>query len=1029
MISKQRIILLAIIASLILMSSMVQPLVIVRSTNNKLLSPTISRETMVEGKREQFILWFMEKSSVERFLELNLDNIVILHKYKIFPALLIECSTHQLSIIKSLNIPVIIFHNKRYHLLRESTDSGEMSPTTRESSIAMGANTFWTNGYDGSGIKIAVIDTGIDPNHPDLKDKIVAMKSFVKKKYGYGIDEEDPSDGNTNVWHGTRVAGIAAGMGKRDPDLGTGVAPGALIIAAKVFPSGEETTATLAGIIAAVEWCVEQGADVINLSLGGGASYSDPLVLAVNEVIKMGVTVVIAAGNEGDVGLASMSIASPGVSPYAITVGAASVDGKSVKTLYSSIGPAIHLIAKPDVCAPTGVAAPISTESGEYYGGPEEGTSFSAPHVAGAAALVAHYLKNHGINKEYWPGIIKLVLMETADPIISGETEFYELWAGAGFVNLTTAYEYLETSNKNALGIPLGIYVLPQRIPTGHTNRSIFFPYARKVFAGMRLEFNFSIITSVSATLSISLEGNISDVINLHSSKTISITSPTSFWEFNATFADDTEGYYEGYIVFRTDFEEVKVPMAFHLVKPSQRWLFDLRHTSWTIDYKYGQYKNFYLFLEGRNISVEHWYFSSPTLNEQILSKYDLVFMPDAASYYEVLWENGTEREVQFTKFTDEEITAILNYISDGGNIILIGMTPESNNITELNKLASCFGISFKKRQVATSVEKAKTIPGHFLTANVSELPFYGVSLQVKVGASIIAMYGRYPVAAVYAGGTGGFALVLATNFLFDNWAFREAYGVDREEIEGFVSNIIELTSLQKIVNVSVSPVDPRKGDTLTINVQTSITNISGTVKDYLGSTELSFSGTGGALSASFSTKLAGEHIVTIKVFLPSSYWIHRIVYVDVAKTETEAPTIELGYANDSVIGYQSGNLSISVTITDNEELLYDEKLISISVNVSGYEIELVEKSDKKVSLNILIPEERITELLNKSASNQILMVISIRALDTNLNEAVGNFVLRVTKGMIIPDIVIIAAILVPIVIVGVIIIKKKLKK
>ncbi|MFJ3195589.1 S8 family peptidase [Streptomyces griseoviridis] len=246
----------------------------------------------------------------------------------------------------------------------------------------IGAPTAWASGYDGKGVKIAVLDTGVDATHPDLKGQVTAAKNFststsVTDKYG----------------HGTHVASIAAGTGAKSGGKFKGVAPGAQLLNGKVL--SDDGYGDDSGIIAGMEWAAEQGADVINLSLGGSDSPGiDPLEAEVNKLSEQkGILFAIAAGNEGEYGDAT--VGSPGSAAAALTVGA--VDDKDKLAPFSSRGPTADGTIKPDVTAPgvdiTAAAAPGSVIDKEVGQNPAgyltiSGTSMATPHVAGAAAIL-----------------------------------------------------------------------------------------------------------------------------------------------------------------------------------------------------------------------------------------------------------------------------------------------------------------------------------------------------------------------------------------------------------------------------------------------------------------------------------------------------------------------------------------------------------------------------------------------------------------------------------------------------------------
>lgn len=198
------------------------------------------------------------------------------------------------------------------------------------------------------------------------------------------------ADATDHFGHGTHVASIAAGTGAKSNGKYKGVAPGARILNGKVLDdngSGDDS-----GILIGMEWAAAQGADVVNLSLGGQDTPEiDPLEAEVNKLsAEKGILFAIAAGNSGP-----ESVGSPGSADAALTVGA--VDDKDKLAYFSSTGPRGDGAIKPDVTAPgvdiTAAAAKgsfIDQEVGENPPGylPLSGTSMATPHVAGAAAIL-----------------------------------------------------------------------------------------------------------------------------------------------------------------------------------------------------------------------------------------------------------------------------------------------------------------------------------------------------------------------------------------------------------------------------------------------------------------------------------------------------------------------------------------------------------------------------------------------------------------------------------------------------------------
>ncbi|WP_433519475.1 S8 family serine peptidase [Nonomuraea sp. CA-143628] len=240
-------------------------------------------------------------------------------------------------------------------------------PWTLDKSVKqIGATEAWKQGFTGKGVTVAVLDSGYDPDHPDLKGVVTHERNFS--------DEPDIRD---NLGHGTHVASIVAGAGEKY----RGVAPGANLAVGKVGGrSGPSDSAVLAGM----EWAAtEVKAKVVSMSLGGpDTPEADPVEQAVNTLSeRTGTLFVISAGNSG----AQAPVSTPGSADAALTVGA--VDDHDRVAGFSSRGPreGDHAI-KPDITAP-GVDIMAAEAGGTYV--ERSGTSMAAPHVAGAAAIMA----------------------------------------------------------------------------------------------------------------------------------------------------------------------------------------------------------------------------------------------------------------------------------------------------------------------------------------------------------------------------------------------------------------------------------------------------------------------------------------------------------------------------------------------------------------------------------------------------------------------------------------------------------------
>jgi len=244
----------------------------------------------------------------------------------------------------------------------------------------IGAPQAWAEGYDGTGVTVAVLDTGIDATHPDLAGRIQDEQSFVPT-VSTAVDDNG---------HGTHVADTIVGSGAASGGKYKGVAPGAHLLVGKVLDgSGSGETSW---ILAGMEWAVQQNAKIVSMSLGGpAASGGDVMTQAVDQLsATSGTLFVIAAGNAGAAG----SIGSPGDAPSALTVGA--TDNTDALTNFSSRGPsAINDGIKPEITAP-GLNITAARAAGTSLGTPVDqyyttlsGTSMATPHVAGSAAIIA----------------------------------------------------------------------------------------------------------------------------------------------------------------------------------------------------------------------------------------------------------------------------------------------------------------------------------------------------------------------------------------------------------------------------------------------------------------------------------------------------------------------------------------------------------------------------------------------------------------------------------------------------------------
>ena len=236
----------------------------------------------------------------------------------------------------------------------------------------VGAPKMWLDDYQGKGIVVAILDTGVQKDHPDLKNRIIGGRNFTTDY------NRDPNNFNDNNGHGTHVAGTIAGDGTGGGVLGA--APQAQLLICKVLDSKGSGSydSIIQGIYHAIGWRGPNGerVRVINMSLGGSEG-TDALHKAIIDAVEAGIAVICAAGNEGDDKEESYEFAYPGAYNEVTEIGAVDLNGKLAyfsnnNTEVDCVGPGVDI---------------LSTWPGSRYA-TLSGTSMATPHIAGCMALV-----------------------------------------------------------------------------------------------------------------------------------------------------------------------------------------------------------------------------------------------------------------------------------------------------------------------------------------------------------------------------------------------------------------------------------------------------------------------------------------------------------------------------------------------------------------------------------------------------------------------------------------------------------------
>lgn len=276
--------------------------------------------------------------------------------------------------------------------------------------VRINAGVTQASGARGGGVRVAVIDTGIDYTHPDLDANYKGGWDFVS-------NDADPMDDNG---HGTHVAGTIAA---EDNDVGVvGVAPDAELYALKVLNSSG--SGSFSSIIAAVQWCIDNRIQVTNNSYG---TVSDPGTIArqaFDNAAAQGIVMVASAGNNGTSDGIGDNVGYPG--RYDSVIAVAATDSADRRAAFSSTGAAV------DLAAP-GYGISSTIRGGGY--GSKNGTSMACPHVAGAAAVL--------VGRGGDAASVRQAL--TASALDLGTTGV-DAWYGHGLIDVAAALSILGTS-------------------------------------------------------------------------------------------------------------------------------------------------------------------------------------------------------------------------------------------------------------------------------------------------------------------------------------------------------------------------------------------------------------------------------------------------------------------------------------------------------------------------------------------------------------------------------------------------------
>lgn len=886
----------------------------------------------------------ISKSERIQLIDSAFDEYEIISNYNIIPGVYMKCDPKELIAKKGLleaNSALKKVYKSRFYSSPSFQEQfPETSALTKDSYPnwwipAVGADNL---GYDGSGVRVAVIDTGIY-EHPDLN--LILSRNFVS--------EELPSEYQDYIGHGTHVAGIIGSNGGGSGGVYRGVAPGVSLINAK---AGSFTGLEEGDIISAIEWSVDTAnADIISMSFGDNYPIaSDILILALAAATETGVICVSSAGNSGP---DYFSGGSPASGVDVISVGAS--DRNNHLAYFSSWGPSLSYLSYPDIVAP-GVNI-ISTEVpesvisdryrfiGDYFDFsgdadylPLSGTSMSCPVVAGALAIL----------KQAYPSITpetaRIAILEGARDLSDVEdVEFLKY--GFGLINVSASLDYLNDLNANYSNVNDVLKIAPDELPVQ--------PYDLLNFPGDHQLFNLTVISGKNNNYSISYP-SINDGISLSIDKT-----QMNFTDAGVNFvaldikieSDATPGIKTFELNFTSGVRLYdKINVSIEVRSPEYRILMDSYHglNDWFPEFSFYQ-MDFYEWmkdLSDLNISVDYladfWTpnynsnLNNSILTEERLAQYDLVVLQNPILPYSPLESQNLKR-----------------YFDNGGNILFLGTRYQDLCVDNINELFSAINLGIQINEENVADENWVGIGAIVNTQSVTEFNNsqifqdvnkfiwnYGSTLTASGNAEAIASVDGEIVAAANDGRLSGRGRFVAfgdlhwTSELYDSQTYYQDHYI-------LTKNLMRYFLEKDEVSIDIYLNSERTPD--------SQVNISIFVKDQIGETPVSSATLNSYLNVSVENDAYFETVNMVSTSdgiainntfsLPGPSYKPYVIKVNLTiGSKTYNKTSKILYYNNSEIP----KISSLLTTTDIERndagtLDIDATLDGINYNATAY--------------------------------------------------------------------------------------------
>ncbi|MFW9833767.1 MAG: S8 family serine peptidase [Candidatus Thorarchaeota archaeon] len=663
------------------------------------------KETLATGEPEsivsvivQFPAGTSSNEMVNTIRLAGIESVQIRYAFQLIPMVSLWIKSSDIQSLASLpQIEEITLNQKRQYL-SEAQPQDTFSLADNSNGYVpfyniLGADLLWSEGFNGTGTTVAILDSGAWGEHPDLQNRLIGFRDYINNE-----DDMNPADGIAaydDNGHGTACAWNVAGDGTASNGSLMGVAPGANLLIIKVLDSsgsGDD------GIIAqGIEFAIQHDVDVISLSLGGDwqdqAFIVEPSLSEIKIAINAGISVAVAAGNSGP---AAFTINSPGVAEKAVTVGSSFKDTGVVA--FSSVGPVLRTAsdpvgytAKPDVVAPgyqvvSGRGDNVDDLEYPLYNASQygnsytrwSGTSASTPMVAGLIALLTQ--KHLALT----PIEAKAALMSSATDL--GDDPMSQGW---GLANVSRASELLTNSSRDIT------LMTPRSVPT--------LPWSPQVLiAGdVRPPQNITIISTHSLGLvNITLSGNASQFVNTNVDQ---ITIPTgySYFSFHLVVPEDVPlsvaGEYVGYLNLTQGNNVItSMEVMYSITLFGGRLMVDMEHHSTgpngdIDDPSYYGYFTEYLRDQGMVLSE----FGNP---EDLTRSYIDLSTISSADVFMIM---DTE-----TSYSNSEVNAIHEFVDNGGTLLVFSEFYDTSTneasfaFDDYNRILEPFGIQVEKRSI-----------------------------------------------------------------------------------------------------------------------------------------------------------------------------------------------------------------------------------------------------------------------------------------------------------------------------------------